>query len=134
LSTDLSAGVPPVLGDDEHLRRVVDNLIGNAVKFTPAGGTITVSLRHVNGEVVFRVMDTGVGIAAEHQERIFERFYQVDGSTRRTHGGCGLGLALVKEIVERHGGRVAVESELGQGSKFTVFLPIAETTEQTTTE
>ncbi len=130
LSADLSAHVPPVLGDEEHLRRVVDNLIGNAVKFTPAGGTITVSLRHVDGEVVLRVEDTGVGIAAEHQERIFERFYQVDGSTRRTHGGCGLGLALVREIVERHGGRVAIESGLGQGSTFTVALPAAATPEQ----
>jgi signal transduction histidine kinase len=123
LHGDLAAPVPPVLGDAEHLRRVVDNLIGNALKFTPPGGTVAVSLRSANGEVMLLVTDTGIGIAAEHQGRIFERFYQVDGTTRRAHGGCGLGLALVREIVERHGGRVSVESQSGQGSTFTVYLP-----------
>jgi signal transduction histidine kinase len=76
--------------------------------------------------VMLQVQDTGIGIAAEHLDAIFERFYQVDGTTRRTHGGCGLGLALVKEIVERHGGAVAVESQLGRGSTFTVWLPLGE--------
>jgi signal transduction histidine kinase len=123
LHGDLAESVPPVLGDAEHLRRVVDNLIGNALKFTPAGGTIAVSLRGANGQVMLEVADTGIGIDPEHRRRIFERFYQVDGTTRRTHGGCGLGLALVKEIVERHGGSVRVESQLGQGSTFTVYLP-----------
>ncbi len=123
LHGDIPEEVPSILGDAEHLRRVVDNLIGNAIKFTPAGGTVGVKVRCANGEVMLQVADTGIGIDAEDHERIFERFYQVDGSTRRTHGGCGLGLALVKEIVERHGGRVTVESELGRGSTFTVFLP-----------
>ena len=123
LNGDLAESVPTVLGDAEHLRRVVDNLIGNALKFTPAGGTIAVTLRSANGQVMLEVADTGIGIDPEHRERIFERFYQVDGTTRRTHGGCGLGLALVKEIVERHGGRVRVESQLGQGSTFTVSRP-----------
>jgi signal transduction histidine kinase len=129
LSGDLAESVPTVLGDAEHLRRVVDNLIGNALKFTPAGGTVAVSLRGTNGQVMLEVADTGIGIDPEHRERIFERFYQVDGTTRRTHGGCGLGLALVKEIVERHGGRVGVESQLGQGSTFTVSLPANSPTE-----
>lgn len=129
LDGDLSASVPPILGDAEHLRRVVDNLIGNALKFTPAGGRIAVSLQSANGEVMLQVIDTGIGVEAEHQERIFERFYQADGTTRRTHGGCGLGLALVKEIVERHGGRVSVESQAGQGSTFTILLPAGATTE-----
>jgi signal transduction histidine kinase len=124
LQDDISAQVPIVLGDAEHLRRVVDNLIGNALKFTPTGGTISVRLGSVDGRVMFRVTDTGIGIAAEHQERIFDRFYQVDGTTRRTHGGCGLGLALVKEIVESYGGAVSIESRLGQGCTFTVFLPM----------
>jgi two-component system phosphate regulon sensor histidine kinase PhoR len=123
LQGDLAESLPPVLGDAEHLRRVVDNLIGNALKFTPRGGMIAVSLRSANGQVMLEVADTGIGIDPEHRERIFERFYQVNGTTRRTHGGCGLGLALVKEIVERHGGRVGVESQLGQGSRFTVYLP-----------
>jgi adenylate cyclase len=116
--------VPPVLGDAEHLRRVVDNLIGNALKFTPTGGKVAVYLGRQNGQVIFQVSDTGIGIAPEHHEHIFERFYQVDGTTRRTHGGCGLGLALVKEIVERQGGSVSIESQLGRGSKFTVVLPV----------
>jgi signal transduction histidine kinase len=115
--------IPPVLGDAEHLRRVVDNLIGNALKFTPAGGTVEVRLRGANGTIVLQVADSGIGIPSEHIGRIFERFYQVDGSSRRTHGGCGLGLALVKEIVERHGGTVTVDSVPGQGSTFTVLLP-----------
>jgi signal transduction histidine kinase len=72
---------------------------------------------------MLQVADSGIGIEAQHQDRIFERFFQVDGSSRRTHGGCGLGLALVKEIVERHGGTVTVESQPGEGSTFTVTLP-----------
>jgi signal transduction histidine kinase len=127
LQGDLSAQVPFVLGDAEHLHRVVDNLIGNALKFTPTGGTVVVRLASHGGEALFQVTDTGIGIASEHLECIFDRFYQVDGSTRRTHGGCGLGLALVKEIVERHGGAVSVESQPGKGSTFTVTLPAAAT-------
>jgi signal transduction histidine kinase len=123
LQGELSAEVLFVLGDAEHLRRVVDNLIGNALKFTPTGGTVAVRLGGTDGEVMFQVADTGIGIASEHQKCIFDRFYQVDGTTRRTHGGCGLGLALVKEIVERHGGAVSVESQPGKGSTFTVTLP-----------
>jgi signal transduction histidine kinase len=120
---ECTAPLPLVLGDTEHLRRVVDNLIGNALKFTPAGGTVAVRLRGDNGRIVLQVADSGIGIDSEHQDRIFERFYQVDGTSRRTHGGCGLGLALVKEIVERHGGTVTVESQPGEGSTFTVTLP-----------
>jgi signal transduction histidine kinase len=123
LSGEYTEPIPLVLGDAEHLRRVVDNLIGNALKFTPAGGTVEVRLRSANGTVVLQVVDSGIGIAPEHIGRIFERFYQVDGTSRRTHGGCGLGLALVKEIVERHGGTVAVDSVPGKGSTFTVLLP-----------
>ena len=123
LCGDCARSVPPVLGDAEHLRRVVDNLIGNALKFTPAGGTVEVRLRSTNGTVLLEVADSGIGIDSSHIGRIFERFYQVDGTSRRTHGGCGLGLALVKEIVERHGGSVSVDNRLGEGSTFTVSLP-----------
>lgn len=126
LQGDVAEPVLTVLGDADHLRRVVDNLIGNALKFTPQGGTVAVCLRSDDGRVMLQVKDTGIGIAVEHLDVIFERFYQVDGTTRRTHGGCGLGLALVKEIVERHGGAVAVESQLGRGSTFTVWLPLGE--------
>ena len=123
LSGTCLSPLPPVLGDAEHLRRVVDNLIGNALKFTPAGGTVEVRLHGDNGSVLLQVVDSGIGIDSDHVGRIFERFYQVDGTSRRTHGGCGLGLALVKEIVERHGGAVVVDSEPGKGSTFTVSLP-----------
>ncbi len=123
LFSECAGPVPAVLGDTEHLRRVVDNLIGNALKFTPAGGTVAVRLRGGNGSVMLEIADSGIGIDSEHQPRIFERFYQVDGSARRAHGGCGLGLALVKEIVEKHGGTVTVESQFGAGSTFTVTLP-----------
>lgn len=130
LELEVSTPVPLVLANAEHLRRVVDNLIGNALKFTPRGGAIRIRLYSTDGGVVLRVSDTGIGISAEQQKRIFERFYQVDGSTRRLHGGCGLGLALVKEIVERHGGSVTVDSRLGQGSAFTVILPAEDEADQ----
>ncbi|MFL7793464.1 MAG: GAF domain-containing protein [Anaerolineae bacterium] len=116
--------LPPVSGTYTYLRRVLDNLIGNAVKFTPANGTITVRLRREEDRVALEVSDTGVGIPEDKLERVFERFYQVDGSARRRYGGVGLGLALVKEIVEAYGGHVTVESELGKGSAFTAHMPI----------
>jgi signal transduction histidine kinase len=124
LLAESAPDLPPVSGAYTYMRRVLDNLIGNAVKFTPAGGTITVRLRQESNEVALEVSDTGVGIPADKQERIFERFYQVDGSARRRHGGVGLGLALVKEIVEAYGGRVIVQSEVNEGSTFTAYVPI----------
>lgn len=142
LQTQISAQVPPLLGNRHQLRTVVDNLLDNACKFSPAGGTITVSLYGAAagqsgspaieaeaaslGEVVFRVADTGIGIEPRHHAQIFDRFFQVDGTLRRNYGGSGLGLALVKEIVEAHGGCVQVESGLGRGSVFTVRLPAAD--------
>jgi signal transduction histidine kinase len=126
ISAEIMPGLPLVLGDPTHLRRVLDNLLGNALKFTPAGGVITVSLRQEGANVVLKVADTGIGIPPDKLGHVFDRFYQVDGSMRRRYGGVGLGLALVKEIVEAHGGQVAVESELGQGSVFTVTLPVFE--------
>jgi signal transduction histidine kinase len=113
-----------VFGDPSHLRRMVDNLISNALKFTPAGGTVAVCLDSIDGEAVLRVSDTGIGISETHVGRIFERFYQVDGTIRRQFGGSGLGLALVKEIVEGHQGTVQVESRPGEGSTFEVRLPV----------
>jgi signal transduction histidine kinase/DNA-binding LacI/PurR family transcriptional regulator/PAS domain-containing protein len=124
LRAEIEPELPPVSGDPTYMRRVLDNLIGNAVKFTPAGGTITVSLRRDGETVALAVSDTGVGIPVDKLERIFDRFYQVDGSARRRHGGVGLGLALVREIVEAYGGRVIVESELDVGSTFTAYIPI----------
>jgi signal transduction histidine kinase len=125
LQVDTSPEVSPVLGNHRQLGTVVDNLLDNAIKFTPAGGAITIRLSGSEGEVVLCVADTGIGIAPEYHARIFERFFQVDGTLRRHYGGSGLGLALVKEIVEAHQGSVQVESELGHGSLFTVRLPAA---------
>jgi GAF domain-containing protein/DNA-binding LacI/PurR family transcriptional regulator len=124
LAAEIEPNLPPVGGDPTYMRRVLDNLIGNAIKFTPAGGKITVSLRRDGGTVALAVSDTGVGIPADKLGFIFDRFYQVDGSARRRYGGVGLGLALVKEIVEAYGGRVTVESEVDRGSTFIAHVPI----------
>jgi signal transduction histidine kinase/CheY-like chemotaxis protein len=123
LTSQIAPDLPPVCGDPTHLRRVLDNLLGNALKFTPAGGRISVRLEQVGENIVLHVTDTGVGIPANQLKRIFERFYQVDGSMSRRYGGAGLGLALVKEIVEAHEGSVSVESQPGQGSTFRIRLP-----------
>jgi signal transduction histidine kinase len=124
LRAEIADRLPPVSGSLIYLRRVLDNLLSNAVKFTPAGGTITVRVWQEGDEIALEVRDTGIGIPPDRLERVFERFYQVDGSARRKYGGVGLGLALVKEIVELHGGRVVVESQLDEGSAFVVTLPV----------
>ena len=124
----LRAEIVPVLrvkGSLTYLRRVLDNLLSNAIKFTPEEGTITVSVQPEQDYVMLRVTDTGIGIPADKLDRIFERFYQVDGSARRRYGGVGLGLALVRELVEIHGGWVNVESEIDSGTSFIVRLPAA---------
>jgi len=125
LQAEIPPGLPPVNGSFIHLRRLLDNLLSNAIKFTPAGGTITVRVRPEGEQVALEVSDTGVGIPSDKLERIFERFYQVDGSTWRRFGGVGLGLALVKKIAETFGGHVTVDSEVGEGSTFSVVLPTA---------
>jgi len=117
--------VPPVNGSLMYLRRVLDNLLNNAIKFTPEGGTITVRIWQEDEHVKLEVRDTGIGIPADQLECIFERFYQVDGSIRRRYGGVGLGLALVKELVELHSGQVRVESQVDEGSAFIVTLPVS---------
>jgi signal transduction histidine kinase len=124
LALELPGFIPPVQGNSAHLTRLIDNLISNAIKFTPSGGTIGLSLTCKSEEIVLQVCDSGVGIPPDKLGRIFERFYQVDGSTTRRYGGTGLGLALVKEITQAHGGSISVESTVGQGSMFTVRLPI----------
>ena len=123
----LVAAIPPevlwVCADSVHLRRVLDNLLGNALKFTPEGGRIAVSLSRLDSRVVLEVSDTGIGIPPAQLDKIFQRFYQVDGSSKRRFGGVGLGLALVKEIVESHEGTVAVTSAEGEGTTFSIALP-----------
>jgi signal transduction histidine kinase/ActR/RegA family two-component response regulator len=114
----------PVLGDRERLHQVVANLLANAVKFTPAGGRVDVRLHRAGKDVELNVSDTGDGITAEELPHIFDRFHQVDRSSTRRHGGLGLGLAIVRHLVEMHGGSVQAESAgRGLGATFTVRLP-----------
>jgi two-component system phosphate regulon sensor histidine kinase PhoR len=115
-----------VLGRAEELRRAVDNLVRNALAYTPAGGRVQVRVRRVGAEVHLEVEDTGIGIPAEHLPRIFERFYRVDRGRSRETGGTGLGLAIVKHTAEGHGGQVRVSSTVGQGSTFVLVLPAAQ--------
>ncbi|MGD1994158.1 MAG: ATP-binding protein [Anaerolineae bacterium] len=124
LEAEISSEVPLVRGERTYVRRVLDNLLSNAVKFTPSGGSITIRVYPMEDHVALEVSDTGIGIPDKKQEHIFERFFQVDGSAKRRYGGVGLGLALVKEIVESCGGSVSVESVVDVGSTFTVRLPV----------
>jgi two-component system sensor histidine kinase BarA len=116
--------LPKVHCDREKLRQVLVNLCQNAVKFTPTGGSIVVSgTVEPEEKLAIRVTDTGIGIPAEHRDRVFDVFYQVDGSSTREYGGAGLGLAIVKSFVEAHGGRVSVGDRDGGGTVFTLLLP-----------
>jgi two-component system phosphate regulon sensor histidine kinase PhoR len=101
----------------------VVNLLDNAVKYSEPGKSVWVEMDAKEQEILIRVRDEGCGIARQHQERLFERFYRVDKARSRKLGGTGLGLAIVKHIMEAHGGRVSVESQLGRGSIFTLHLP-----------
>jgi two-component system phosphate regulon sensor histidine kinase PhoR len=114
-----------VIGDRETLRQVIDNLLDNAIKHTPSGGQVTVSLSGDRNRATLEVTDTGIGIDPVHQERIFERFYRVDTARSREMGGTGLGLAIVKHVVLAHSGTVTVDSTPGHGSTFRVTLPLA---------
>jgi two-component system phosphate regulon sensor histidine kinase PhoR len=114
-----------VSGDSDALAEVIQNLLDNAIQYTPAEGEIAISGDTVGEKVRISVSDTGIGIAREHQERIFERFFRVDDARSKEVGGTGLGLAIAKHLVELNGGRIEVESEPGHGSTFKVFLPIA---------
>lgn len=114
-----------VEAETEGLRFIVNNLIDNAIKYTPPGGRVTVSWRAEQGNAVIAVQDTGVGIAGEHQNRIFERFYRVDRARSREMGGTGLGLSIVKHLTQVFLGNVEVSSQVGKGSTFTVRLPLA---------
>jgi two-component system phosphate regulon sensor histidine kinase PhoR len=126
-----SAGAPDalIMADPDAMNQVFGNLIENALKYGKAGGRIRVGAQLLETEVEFSVKDFGPGIAFEHLERIFERFYRVDKARSRESGGTGLGLAIVKHIVQAHGGRIWAESELGAGATFHFTLPLARTTD-----
>ena len=123
LTLDVAPGLPAAHGDERRLAQVVLNLVGNAIKFTDAG-EVRISARAANGAVTIAVRDTGPGIAPADQAKIFEEFQQADNSSTRAKGGTGLGLAISRRIVELHGGRLWVESELGHGSVFSFTIPV----------
>lgn len=125
LELELPEGPLPVMGVGEELLRVAVNLVSNAVKYTPEGGHITVRAESQAGEVTLSVRDNGLGIPAEEQEAIFQRFHRVKNAETRHIPGTGLGLAIVKRVVESHGGRLELVSQPGQGSTFTLHLPAA---------
>jgi len=124
LSCEVGRDLPRMVVDREKLRQALLNLLSNALKFTPPGGEIVVSAQAApDDRIAIGVRDTGIGIPEEHLGRIFDVFYQVDGSNTREYGGAGLGLAIVKSFVEAHGGEVQVRSRPDHGAAFTLLLP-----------
>ena len=122
---DVPPGLPTIRGDSILLHDVLQNLLDNAIQYTPPGGRIQVSVTPGEREAIVTVVDTGIGIPLAEQERIFERFYRVDAARSREAGGTGLGLSIAKHIVEAHGGRLWVESAVGRGSNFSFSMPPA---------
>ena len=132
LITDLPPELPPVAADFNKAVWVLANLVGNAMRYTDPGGTITVRVRQRGKKHFFSVEDTGCGIPKEHQEKIFRKYVQVSGPGRKGAGGVGLGLAIAKDIVMAHGGEIWVESEIGVGTKFTFTFPVHQGDESVT--
>lgn len=124
IKVQLQENLPALRADREKLQQVFFNLLSNAIKFNKRNGKIIVEASQNDGVMEVSIADTGIGIPREHLDKIFDRFYQVDGSTTRKYVGTGLGLAIVKKAVEMHGGKIWVESELDNGSKFTFTLPM----------
>ena len=143
LQVEIQDGLPTLQADPLRLKQILSNLAENAIKFTPEGGKVTLAAEATEWEdsgadfgavlmgstrsaVAFRISDTGIGMPSQELERIFDAFYQVDGSSTREHGGTGLGLSIVKRLVDAHGGEITVVSEQGKGTTFTVTIPEAE--------
>ncbi|MFN2285755.1 MAG: sensor histidine kinase, partial [Anaerolineae bacterium] len=124
LQVDVPPHLPPVFANADQMQAVVRNLLDNAIKYTPPNGTIVLSATASRREVQIAVADSGPGIPPEALPRIFDRFYRVDKARSRKLGGAGLGLSLVKDVVEAYKGRVEVQSAVGQGSRFTLHLPV----------
>ncbi len=123
LTLDLEPGVGPVLGDETRLTQIVTNLVSNACRYTPEGGAITLSLSRAGNAVRVDVKDTGIGIAPEDQANVFQRFHRVNDPLVQEVAGTGLGLPIARMLIEMHGGRMWLQSEMGQGSTFTFTLP-----------
>jgi two-component system, OmpR family, phosphate regulon sensor histidine kinase PhoR len=126
VTVECQAGLPQVSGDHDELVQLFQNLVHNAIKYGRENGMVQVSLGQQDAQVVVAVRDDGEGIAPSAIPRLTERFYRVDVKRSRERGGTGLGLAIVKHIVSRHQGRLSIESKVGIGSTFTVFLPAAQ--------
>jgi signal transduction histidine kinase len=126
-STDIPSDLPLLNADREKVQHILSNLIGNAIDFTPSGGRVWIGASLADGvhgsECVVEVGDTGVGIDAEHHDMVFREFAQVDSSASRPHHGTGLGLTIARKLVELHGGRIWLESQLGDGSRFYFSIP-----------
>ena len=123
LSVDVPKDLPEIIGDSVRLRQVIDNLLGNSLRYTPKGGKIGVMAREENEQIIFQVFDNGVGIPAADRPHIFEKFYR-GTNVVENYSGSGLGLAIVKSIIENHNGRIWVDSAEGEGSTFTIVLPV----------
>ncbi|MBV9119470.1 MAG: HAMP domain-containing protein [Chloroflexi bacterium] len=124
-SSSVPAKLPEIIADEQRLRQVLGNLVTNAFNYTPPGGRVAIGAAAVDGGVEISVIDSGAGIAAEDQARIFERFYRVDPARSRATGGAGLGLTIARELVHAMEGEIGVRSEIGQGSRFWIRLPRA---------
>lgn len=125
LETILDPLAGPISGDPARLQQIVWNLLSNAIKFTPKKGRVQIRLERINSHIEIIVSDTGTGISPEFLPHVFDRFRQADGTSTRTHGGLGLGLAIVRHLVEQHGGTVRADSRVkGKGATFTVSLPL----------
>jgi signal transduction histidine kinase len=124
VNASIPQDLPAIMGDSTALKRAFTNIIGNAIKFNKKGGEVLITLKPNMTHVAVTVADTGIGIRKELLEKIFDRFYQVDGSIMRTYSGMGLGLNVAKRIIEAHGGETLVKSEISKGTKFTIILPI----------
>ena len=127
LEGEFPSSMPVVLADQQWISQVIDNLISNAIKFTPEGGRVTVSVQDKGGLALVCVQDTGVGIKEEERQNLFHKFYRAPSHAAMNVPGTGLGLAITKSVVEKHGGNIWVESTKGEGSKFYFVLPVAKT-------
>jgi heavy metal sensor kinase len=125
VSLELKSVEPVIVqGDREHLRRLLLNLVDNAIKYTPVGGRVSLSLHHDDTWATLCVADTGIGLAPDEHERIFQRFYRAPAAMSQAEEGSGLGLCIARSIAQAHGGRIQVDSAPGRGSAFTVLLPL----------
>jgi len=138
LQVDVLESLPPLMGDGDRLAQVFTNLVDNALKFTPAKGQVILSAKNVGAEMELSITDTGRGVPNEALPRLFDRFYQADasragGETAAGRRGAGLGLAIVQEIVQAHGGKIGVRSQVGHGTTFVIHLPLLQVSQAATT-